>query len=190
MAFFLSWHFTSKIFCVEKPGNSFLKSLSAFPERLRMLHGALSAASVQGPWNVGIIRVLQTASLASELEKQQLVDAKQTFASPCKPLQAHKFQFWRPCYPCIRTDDPPRSSIHARGVHTAPPAPVGNIVRYELCNIGAMLLVVSHLGAPLSGRVRCEANYTAGGSAPTISVVMFQRLFVHDHFVITLSNNY
>jgi len=25
-------------------------------------------------------------------------------------------------------------------------------------------LVVSHLGAPLSGRVRCEANYTAGGS--------------------------
>jgi len=28
----------------------------------------------------------------------------------------------------------------------------------------AMLLVVSHLGAPPSGRVRCEANYTAGGS--------------------------
>jgi len=28
----------------------------------------------------------------------------------------------------------------------------------------AMLLVVSHLGAPPSGRVSCEANYTAGGS--------------------------
>ena len=28
----------------------------------------------------------------------------------------------------------------------------------------AMLLVVSHLGAPPSGRVCCEANYTAGGS--------------------------
>ena len=28
----------------------------------------------------------------------------------------------------------------------------------------AMLSVVSHLGAPPSGRVRCEANYTAGSS--------------------------
>ena len=28
----------------------------------------------------------------------------------------------------------------------------------------ALLLVVSHLGAPPSGLVRCEANYTAGGS--------------------------
>jgi len=26
-----------------------------------------------------------------------------------------------------------------------------------------MLLVVSHLGSPPSGRVRCEADYTAGG---------------------------
>ena len=42
-----------------------------------------------------------------------------------------------------------------------------------------MLLVVSHLGAPPSGQIRCQANYTAGGSealSPTISEVILQIL--------------
>jgi len=43
--------------------------------------------------------------------------------------------------------------------------PIGRSDRSTKTTIpNAMLLVVSHLGAPPSGRVRCEANYTAGGS--------------------------
>ena len=48
------------------------------------------------------------------------------------------------------------------------------------CGHDAMLLVVSHLGAPPSGRVRCQATTQLAvqrPSAPTISVVMLQILF-------------
>jgi len=56
-----------------------------------------------------------------------------------------------------RTGRPPATAQDSLAVDNQPS--VGVISREF-----AMLLVVSHLGAPPSGRVRCETNYTAGGS--------------------------
>jgi len=55
---------------------------------------------------------------------------------------------------------PLTTRYHQQGANEAPTTT--GLYQHGFTN--AMLLVVSHLGAPPSGRVCCEANYTAGGS--------------------------